>query len=288
MKRIGLILSGGMGKGAYQVGALTALSKFFEPSDFKYVSSASVGALNTYAFLTNQLDHARDIWTSVNTNGDKRFITSVLKSSMIPNIISELACDYIIPNNFYVPLLDLANRELRYYNFSNVSSEEIVSYLTASVAMPCYNPGVNIGSKVLYDGALIDNIPVYPILDKAFDYIICIYFDEFNYVFEDHSIDSKIIKLTFPDKKLISNSVNISHDSIMTMLNDGYNRTYEVLSKIFENGTSDLPFIYEKIQEHNQTTGKPRVRITGDVVVTNMNRVTKRMVRTRQVVENIS
>lgn len=59
MKHIGLVLSGGMGKGAYQVGALTAISEFFQPSDFEYVSAASVGALNTYAFLTNNIQKAK-------------------------------------------------------------------------------------------------------------------------------------------------------------------------------------------------------------------------------------
>lgn len=55
MKHIGLVLSGGMGKGAYQIGALTALNEFFYPSDFEYVSAASIGVLNTYAYLTGNL-----------------------------------------------------------------------------------------------------------------------------------------------------------------------------------------------------------------------------------------
>lgn len=42
---IGLVLSGGMGKGAYQIGALTAIDEFFNPSEFEYVSAASIGVL---------------------------------------------------------------------------------------------------------------------------------------------------------------------------------------------------------------------------------------------------
>ena len=45
---IGLVLSGGMGKGAYQIGALTAIDEFFNPSEFEYVSAASIGVLNMY------------------------------------------------------------------------------------------------------------------------------------------------------------------------------------------------------------------------------------------------
>lgn len=116
MKHIGLVLSGGMGKGAYQVGALTALNEFFRPSDFEYVSAASIGVLNTYAYLTGNIKKAHDIWESVNLQGDKRFITSILKSSFLQDTITSIISDSEIPNSFYVPLLDLAYKELNYYN----------------------------------------------------------------------------------------------------------------------------------------------------------------------------
>ena len=46
---IGLVLAGGMAKGALQLGALYALSEFIPLEEIKYVSCASVGALNSYA-----------------------------------------------------------------------------------------------------------------------------------------------------------------------------------------------------------------------------------------------
>ena len=112
MKHIGLVLSGGMGKGAYQIGALSAVSNFFAPSDFEYVSAASVGTLNTYAFLTNNLEKAKNIWENVNLQGNKRFITSVLRSTFLQDIIASIVSDHDISNTFYVPLLNLATREL--------------------------------------------------------------------------------------------------------------------------------------------------------------------------------
>ena len=56
MKNIGLVLSGGMAKGAYQIGALQAIDEFFKPSDFSFISSASIGALNSYAYLTHNIN----------------------------------------------------------------------------------------------------------------------------------------------------------------------------------------------------------------------------------------
>ena len=283
MKHIGLVLSGGMGKGAYQIGALKALSKYFQPMDFEYVSAASVGVLNSYAYLTGNLEKAHDIWTSVNLQGDKRFITSVLKSAFLQDIITSIVSDNRIPTTFYVPLLDLPHNELNYYNFTDISTADMESYLKASVAMPFYNKGIVIGDKTLYDGAVVDNIPVYPVLKHELDYVICIYFDDFNYVFEDHSLDNRIIKLTFPDNKLVSNSVNIKHESIMYMIEEGYRRTDEILSFIFAEGTDNLPAIYSRIAERNLQDSKKKIRITGDVVVTNMNRLLKKIVRSKKV-----
>lgn len=282
---IGLDLSGGMGKGAYEIGALTAISEFFDPSDFEYVSAASVGVLNTYAFLTNNLPKAREIWESVNLKGEKRFITSVLKSTFLQDVITSIVSHEKIDKNFYVPLLDLGNRELLYYNFKDISPDEAAPYLRASIAMPFYNKGVVIGDKALYDGAVVDNIPIYPVLKNNLDYVICIYFDDFNYIFEDYTADNKIIKLTFPDDKIISNSINISHDAIAYMMDEGYRRTKRILSDIFAAGTEDLEAIYQKIEQINSRDDKKKVRITGDVVVTNMNKVVKRVIRHKRILE---
>lgn len=282
---IGLVLSGGMGKGAYQVGALTAIDEFFNPSEFEYVSAASIGVLNMYAYLTNNLSKAREIWKSVNLKGEKRFITSVLKSTFLQEIITTIVSPERIDNNFYVPLLDLKSKELLYYNFKDISPDEIDPYLRASIAMPFYNKGIILGEKTLYDGAVVDNIPIYPVLKNDVDYVICIYFDDFNYIFEDYAVDNKIIKLTFPDDKIISNSININHDAITYMVAEGYHRTKRILSNIFLAGTNNLDAIYKQIEQINSQDGKKKIRITGDVVVTNMNKVIKKVVRHKRILE---
>lgn len=279
MKHIGLVLSGGMGKGAYQIGALSAISEFFIPSDFEYVSAASIGTLNTYAFLTNNLGKAKHIWENVNLQGNKRFITSILKSAFLQEIIESIVVDINIENTFYVPLLDLSAKELQYYDFSAITPEDMRQYLSASVAMPFYNKGVKIGTKSLYDGAVVDNIPIYPVLKKELEYVICIYFDNVNYIFEDYDSDNKIIRLTFLDNKIVSNSVCIQHASIIQMINEGYRRTRETLAYIFSNGFDDLDHIHNRIAAVNAVNnGNRTVRITGDVIVTNLNKLVKKVV----------
>ena len=74
-------------------------------------------------------------------------------------------------------------------------------YLRASVAMPVYNHAVQIESTAYYDGAMIDNIPVYPLLKHNLDYMICIYFDDICYKFENTYFDNKIVKISFSLQK---------------------------------------------------------------------------------------
>lgn len=278
MKNIGLVLSGGMGKGAYQIGALLAISEYFKPSDFKFVSAASIGVLNTYAYLTDNLIKARNIWRTINIEGKKRFIPKVMKSSMLTDIISDIICNRSVPNTFYIPLLDIANRELNYFDLSQVSGNNVESYLRASIALPLYNKGITIGEKTLYDGALVDNIPIYPLCQKELDYIICIYFDKKKYMFEDQSIDNKIIKITFNDNTVISNSLILTHSSVEYMIEQGYKSAKKELSYIFDDNCK-LDIICSRIKENNENVTDKIWRITGDIVVNNMNKIVKKVVK---------
>ena len=285
MKHIGLVLSGGMGKGAYQIGALEAINEIFKPTDFEYVSAASIGALNAYAYLTNGLENAKNIWKSVNFKSSKSLITSVLKSDFLPKVIKEIIVDKEIIPTFYVPLLNATDKLLTYFDFSTLAYEELEIYLNASIALPVYCKSVNIKGKAFYDGAFVDNIPVYPVLKNNLDYVICIYFDDYNYIFEDYSNEHKIIKLTFPDDKFIKNSVQIKKDSIALMMRSGYDRTKDVLDEIFINGIDDLEHIYKQIRKRNEKECSKNMRITGDVITTNMNKVVKKLLKKRPTFE---
>lgn len=283
MKNIGLVLSGGMGKGAYQIGALLAISEYFKPSDFKYVSAASIGVLNAYAFVTDNLIKATNIWRTVNIESKMKFVPQVMKSSMLKDIVSDIVCNRKITNSFYVPLLDIAKRELNYFDLSTISLNEMEAYLRAAISLPLYNKGIKIGDRTLYDGALVDNIPIHPLCNKNLDYIICIYFDKKNYVFEDSSLDNKVIKLTFDDKTVISNSLVLTHSSVEYMIEQGYRSTKKELSCIFDDNCK-LDIICSRIKEKNENVTDKILRITGDIVVNNMNRIVKKVVK-RKLIE---
>ena len=204
---IGIVLSGGMAKGAYQIGALKALNEILPVEKIKYMSCSSIGVLNGYAYATNQLNKAQTMWKSICCENSRLFVTKILRSTTLQKNINDLfLCDSNFPPYFYCSLLDISHRNIAYKNISAIPDLSVLSYLKASVAMPIYNRAVYIDNTPYFDGAMVDNIPVYPLLKHKLDYIVCIYFDDVYYKFENTYFDNKIIKITFPAENRLKQS----------------------------------------------------------------------------------
>ncbi len=282
---IGIVLSGGMAKGAYQFGALRAISEVIPGEFIKSISGSSVGVLNGYTFATGNLQRGQKVWSEFCSDGEKWKITDVLRSDKFQSDIKYLYDENgIIGADFYCTLFDSVKREVIYKNLKNVSPEKIHAYLRASVAMPIYNKAVEIDGSHYYDGAMIDNIPVYPLLTQKLDHIICIYFDDSHYKFESSEFDSKIIKLTFPAENRIRQSVIFERESLLSMMDDGYTRSVKILKDIFCNGFEDAEYIGKKISEYG-SMNENTLRVTGDFIVTNINKVTSRLAGKKTVSE---
>ena len=88
--KIGLVLSGGMAKGAYQIGALKALRNFIPPDKIEYMSCASVGVLNGYAYATDRIDKIEAMWETLCGNAAKLTIGQLLKSELLQDDINNL------------------------------------------------------------------------------------------------------------------------------------------------------------------------------------------------------
>ncbi len=276
---IGLVLSGGMAKGAYQIGALRALNEFIPQQEIKYISCASIGVLNGYAYATDNLDQAEQMWKNICSEDTRLFISQILRSSMLQhNIVNLYDESKKLTSTFYASLLDIKHRDIIYKNLSTVEANDIPLYLKASVAMPVYNRTVQVSNISYFDGAMIDNIPVFPLLKHKLDYIICIYFDDTCYKFENTYFDNKIIKITFPCENMLKQSLVFKQEGIERMLKDGYEKTVQLLKYVFSEGYEDLDYIYRAIDFLNKSKSNS-LRITGDVITTNFNKITQKLTK---------
>ncbi|MDE6664737.1 MAG: patatin-like phospholipase family protein [Ruminococcus sp.] len=103
--KIGLVLSGGGAKGAYEVGVYKALSAMGADEYINIIAGTSVGALNAVLFESRGAEYSENIWRSLKISDmfhlDRHRIT---KLPTLPDYNSE---DYngIKPNNFMDSLI---------------------------------------------------------------------------------------------------------------------------------------------------------------------------------------
>lgn len=275
---IGIVLSGGMAKGAYQIGALKAIRENININDIKCMSCASIGVLNGYSFLMNRLDDAEKMYLSLCSDNSRLFINQILRSSILQHDIKNICTEKdMVEKDFFISLLNMSNKTIEYRNLYHEKPEKIPELLKASVAMPIYNKAVMVESKKYFDGAMVDNIPVYPLLEKNLDLIICLYFDEEYYLFENQIFDQKVLKITFPTKSILMESLIFNADEIKKSIDKGYKRTDTILKMLFQENMSTKAVKYRIAQINGER--KKSIRITGDLIVTNLNRVLQKFIK---------
>lgn len=199
MPDIGLVLCGGGGRGAYQIGVWKALRERGLDRRITAVSGTSVGALNAALFACGDLALAEKIWTSlrqqdiadpVETAG--RVITKVLdflgsenKTITLPDP-EKAARAGLFSRNGLISLIETNgvnkcvsgcgmpcfacchNSTLgipEYFDMSALTPDEITEFLTASTAIPAVFPAKEIGGHSYRDGGLSDNTPIKPLYD---------------------------------------------------------------------------------------------------------------------------
>ncbi len=196
---IGLVLCGGGGRGAYQVGTWQALREKGLDRNITAVSGTSVGALNAALFACGDIGIAERIWTSLRrrditdlaeTAGrvilraleylgseDKHiylpdteklshsgiFSRSGLISLIEKNGVNSCVCGGDMP--CFVCCHNSTRGIPEYFDLRACTPEQAVEYLTASSAIPGVFPSENIGGEIYRDGGLSDNTPVKPLYD---------------------------------------------------------------------------------------------------------------------------
>lgn len=276
---IGIVLAGGFAKGAYQVGALKALREFVPMEHIKYMSCASIGSLNGYAYAAQKLEKAEEMWRNFCGDENEIFVMKLLRSDKLQQIITDLAVpEDRLQCKLYTAMLNIHSMKMVYAEM-NSHRQHTRKMLRGSIALPMFNRPVKIENDHYFDGGLVDDIPVHPLMQHKLDYIICIYFDEYWYTFEDEYFDNKIIKIFFPDPARAKNSFMISKEAVDKMMDAGYERAKGVLERVFANGIENLDHIYSTITELNTENPKKKIRFTVDTVITGLNKVGKKITK---------
>lgn len=199
MPDIGLVLCGGGGRGAYQIGVWQALRERGLDRNITSVSGTSVGALNAALFACGDIRLAEGIWTTlrrqditdpIETAGrmltrvmdflgsENRVITlpdpekaakaGLFSRSGLISLIEQNGVNKCVSGCGMPCFACCHNSTLgtaEYFDMSALTPEDITDCLTASTAIPAVFPAKEIGAYYYRDGGLSDNTPVKPLYD---------------------------------------------------------------------------------------------------------------------------
>ena len=222
MKKIGLVLDGGGGKGAYHIGVWKYLKEVGFDNNIKAISGTSVGGLNACLFALNNYELAETIWTQriqdkiLSFHGfdkddfDKTMnllsiplnvsisIFNVLKALALKGIfsrkgLSELIDKYIdleVISNMYFPIYvtctELPLFKTKYFKLNGRDVNTIEKMLLSTSAIPVIFPYETVyidDKKSYWDGGLKDNSPIKPLYEnEGCTDIIVIHLDPFQII----------------------------------------------------------------------------------------------------------
>lgn len=276
MAKIGIILSGAASKGAYEYGFLKAIGEFFQKDEIKCVSSASIGMLAAQTFGIGKPEEFARIWKMIDPKKHGRlFLTYGGPGPIRDEICGVFSPDTKLFFEHFVAVWNFTKSKVEYIPFHELSYEQTQQYVKGAIAIPILVKGEIINGDRILDGAFVDNIPAYPLMEKDLDYILCIYFDNHKYFFENEAFDSKILKFyDFPNDKRLETLV-FTPNTFDEMAQYGYEYTLKTLKKVF--ATDDHGEIMAAIKQHNDAQDAAhKPRLTVDVVLNKINVMTKK------------
>ncbi len=201
MKGTALILAGGGGKGAYEIGVWKAMREYGVEEAIAAVAGTSVGGLNGALFAQGDYEAAERIWLSMSqekilTPGKKSLLMG-LEELVENGLIAETA-DVLKEGMFTREgLIEIIRRELDvkkiqdrqmpcyaacynttanlvdYINMTGMKQNDMETILLATSALPGIFGPVKFGSCLYLDGGLKDNVPVKPLYNAGYrDFLV--------------------------------------------------------------------------------------------------------------------
>ena len=182
----GLVLNGGGGKGAYQIGVFKALFEHKICDYITAVSGTSSGALNSALFVHGDIDVAIKAWESISTESfwqiSPDFSEGILTRDGLINIFDEyIDFDKIRMSDrtVYATVTDFGPNDetkgtVKYIRLNYRPIDEIRNILLASSAIPIIYAPVRIDGNICRDGGLEDNMPISPLYIEGIRHFIVV------------------------------------------------------------------------------------------------------------------
>ena len=262
MAKLGLVLSGGGAKGAYEIGVYLALKKLHKKIDI--VTGTSIGAINGMFVTQKDLRGALKLWKNISfktiydeeefpTKEDEKL--SKIYMQYAKGFINEGGLDiykmkdifdkYFKPHKFFSSNIDYG---LVTYNFSknkpvlktkkDLTKDNIKDYILASASCyPAFKPYL-IDNEMFIDGGYYDNLPINLAIDLGATEIIAVDLRAIGFKknVKDKTVDityiaprNKIGSFLVFDKNQAKKSIKFGYNDTMKLFNilDGNKFTFK-------------------------------------------------------------
>ncbi len=272
MDILGIVLDGGGGRGAYQIGVWKYLKESKLYNSISAISGTSVGGLNSCLFALDEYNLAETIWTqkiqdkilSIDIDikeicgkialqfGIQNFVPGASIISFFTMLstrgyfsrkgLIEIIDEYIDLNELskmefpiYATCVELPLFETRYFKLNGYDTETIKKILLATSAIPIIFPKEEIEGKYYYDGGIKDNSPITPLYEEGCTDIIVIHLkaDE---ILKDRREGVNIYEIC-PQEDLgnfFKGTLDFSTEGAYRRIEQGYRDAKEILSPVVD------------------------------------------------------
>jgi len=208
MKKLGLCLSGGGARGAYQAGALRALHEAGILKDVCCIAGTSIGAANASVYASTSIEKLEDVWFNIPKDAlkhEKPLLSRLLEEKLKAidqgiysmDTFSSIMMNHVDPKKItnkkvFVTVSDGGDADkglfglvkssyehyLRkdskviYLPLDELTQAEAHKAVVASCSIPLVFPAVKNDHHKFYDGGVFDNTPIKPLVESGCDEII--------------------------------------------------------------------------------------------------------------------
>lgn len=267
--KIGLVLAGGGGKGAYELGVWKALDELKLTKYITVFSGTSIGAFNSVLFAMNDMKKADELWEEVtmdklvpiskselikrgiglyiggkNLQLAKKFLNYKLEHGAIANdgaievVEKYLDFNKIKENNkiCYAACTKLSDFSAKYFKINDFDEEIGKKIVLASASLPLIYDCTEVLGEKYIDGGIADNIPIQPVYGENCNIIIVVLLSKEAQVDRTLYPNSKLIVISPEnlDENTITGILNLNTDAKRMRIIEGYNDTINKLEPIKE------------------------------------------------------
>lgn len=266
--KVGLVLSGGGGKGAYELGVWKAIKELGLDKYVTAVSGTSIGAMNAMLFAQDNYEGALEMWKEVtiekllpinNRQLIKKGVTLAIGSKTLGSVRKHMpklleqgdvpkdgAMDII--NRYmdmerlnstgiscYVACTETTEFKAEYFKINDYDKETAKDMILASSSLPMIYESAEVLGKRYIDGGLVDNTPIKPLYDEGCDIIITVLLTKEAKIERSNFPDAQIIAIapSEMENKVFEGLLNLDEEAKNRRIQIGYEDTINLLEPIF-------------------------------------------------------